>query len=303
MVRKYVIPAIFLVLIWTTWTFSYIWDWENAPPSQTINFNSVLRNTLNTWVANFKAIDNEIYAARDGETSLGAKMALKLENVHDDPSPQLAANLDVNGNTITGFTASRALEIDGSGNIQVSTITSTELNYLSGVTSAVQAQIDAKGTGNMSNVVEDETPQLGGDLDSNGHYFVLDPTPDSDDTGSGIVATMVIDSAQSVDIGDCLCTATDGELILSDADAEATKFCEYIALESGTGSKKVLLRGYMRNDGWAWTIGNPLFVSTTSGDLTQTAPSGSGDFVVVAGVATHADRIRFNPSFVWVEVQ
>ncbi len=44
----------------------------------------------------------------------------------------------------TGLTASRALETDGSGNIVVSDVTSTELNYLDGVSSAIQTQLDAK---------------------------------------------------------------------------------------------------------------------------------------------------------------
>lgn len=45
------------------------------------------------------------------------------------------------------FTANRALQTDGSGNIEASTVTSTELGYLSGVTSAVQTQLDAKSYG------------------------------------------------------------------------------------------------------------------------------------------------------------
>lgn len=51
-------------------------------------------------------------------------------------------------NIITGagasLTASRATESDGSGNLISSTVTATELGYLSGVTSALQTQLDAK---------------------------------------------------------------------------------------------------------------------------------------------------------------
>ena len=42
------------------------------------------------------------------------------------------------------LTASRALASDGSGKVAVSSVTSTELGYLSGVTSAVQTQVDTK---------------------------------------------------------------------------------------------------------------------------------------------------------------
>ena len=53
-------------------------------------------------------------------------------------------------------------------------LTATELGYVDGVTSSIQNQIDATAAaaGSMSNVVEDATPQLGGDLDVNGKDLV-----------------------------------------------------------------------------------------------------------------------------------
>jgi hypothetical protein len=67
----------------------------------------------------------------------------------------LQSALDAKQATITGaattidtedLTASRALVSDGSGKVAVSSVTSTELGYLSGVTSAVQTQVDSKTT-------------------------------------------------------------------------------------------------------------------------------------------------------------
>jgi hypothetical protein len=46
--------------------------------------------------------------------------------------------------TSSDLTASRALTSNGSGKVAVSTVTSTELGYVSGVTSAIQTQIDSK---------------------------------------------------------------------------------------------------------------------------------------------------------------
>jgi len=48
------------------------------------------------------------------------------------------------GLSLPAETASRALALDGSGNVVASSATATELGYLSGVTSAVQTQIDSK---------------------------------------------------------------------------------------------------------------------------------------------------------------
>ena len=46
--------------------------------------------------------------------------------------------------TSSNLTASRAVVSDGSGKVAVSSVTSTELGYVSGVTSAIQTQIDTK---------------------------------------------------------------------------------------------------------------------------------------------------------------
>jgi fructose-specific component phosphotransferase system IIB-like protein len=65
----------------------------------------------------------------------------------------LQATLDGKQATITGgattitssnLTASRALASDGSGKVAVSSVTATELGYVSGVTSAIQTQLNAK---------------------------------------------------------------------------------------------------------------------------------------------------------------
>ena len=67
---------------------------------------------------------------------------------------QLAANAVVNASVASGaaiafskmedLTASRALVSDGSGDVSVSAVTSTEVGYLDGVTSAIQTQLNAK---------------------------------------------------------------------------------------------------------------------------------------------------------------
>ena len=67
---------------------------------------------------------------------------------------QLAANAVVNASVASSaaiafskmadLTASRALVSDGSGDVSVSAVTSTEVGYLDGVTSAIQTQLNAK---------------------------------------------------------------------------------------------------------------------------------------------------------------
>jgi hypothetical protein len=52
--------------------------------------------------------------------------------------------LDVDGSILTAITADRALQTSSSSRLEASSVTSTELGYVSGVTSAIQTQLDDK---------------------------------------------------------------------------------------------------------------------------------------------------------------
>jgi hypothetical protein len=78
---------------------------------------------------------------------------------------------------------------------------------------------------------------------------------------------------------------------------------------STTGAAGVLVRGNARftangNYTSMTTVGAPLYVSTTAGGFTQTAPSGTGDVVRVIGYVTSTsnDEMYFAPSASWVEI-
>ena len=59
--------------------------------------------------------------------------------------------------------------------------------------------------------------------------------------------------------------------------------------------------GYIAKTGWTWADAGPLFLSETSGLLTQTAPSGAGKFVRIVGHAKSTTIVYFNPDNCWVE--
>lgn len=76
----------------------------------------------------------------------------------------LSATAAIALSKLAALTVSRALQSNAStGFIEVSSVTNTELGYVSGVTSAIQTQINGK----LSSVSQDTTPQLGGNLDLN----------------------------------------------------------------------------------------------------------------------------------------
>lgn len=100
----------------------------------------------------------------------------KLESLVEDLSPQLGANLDVNGFTITSASNGNIqLNPDGTGNIQLNPVSgSIELDYATWPTTDGTSNqvLKTDGTGNLSwtnpgiaSVSADTNPSLGGNLD------------------------------------------------------------------------------------------------------------------------------------------
>ena len=98
---------------------------------------------------------------------------------------------------------------------------------------------------------------------------------------------------------------SDGTWELADADAAST--CDGllgVALGAASDTNGVLLRGMVTLDHDPGAVGDVLYVSTTAGDTTATAPSGSGDIVRVVGYCIDArnGQIWFNPDGTFVEI-
>ena len=90
----------------------------------------------------------------------------------------------------------------------------------------------------------------------------------------------------------------------SQADADSDGATRMLAVALGTSSLNdgMLLQGIFRKASHGFSAGAPLYVSTTAGAFTTTAPSGSGDYVRVVGYVIDSNTIYFNPSGTWVEV-
>lgn len=133
----------------------------------------------------------------------------------------------------------------------------------------------------------------------------IDSIPDANTTVSGEVANEPTGSIAA--FGDLLYLASDGEWTLADADVVGTMPGLRMATGATTdgGTADLLISGFARKDAWTWTVGNLIYVSctgTTTNTMTQTKPSGAGDQVQIVGIATHADRIHFNPDFTYIEI-
>lgn len=138
----------------------------------------------------------------------------------------------------------------------------------------------------------------------------LDPALSADELFSGIYYAGVV--GYTATQGDLVyLAAVDGRWELADADAEATAGPVWLGLimESGKNdgdSCKIFLKGMARSAAFGdlTTNGAALYVSTTAGDITQTAPVGTADIVRVAGYVSDAsiDQIYFDPDQSWVEL-
>jgi len=91
----------------------------------------------------------------------------------------------------------------------------------------------------------------------------------------------------------------------ADADAAATTE-GHLAIALGAiavnANGLFLLFGFIRDDDWAWTVADVLYVSTDPGDLQNAAPAGAGDQIRKVGYAHTADIIWFWPDSTILEV-
>lgn len=198
----------------------------------------------------------------------------------------------------TGFTLS--------GGVTPKTLTVTGDATIS-TTPATAAQ-GAKADTALQNIVEDVTPQLGGNLDANKKAMLMNATLD-DHEYEGLAVTGV--AGENLAQGNVVykklnggawkwykydCNGTD-KLILPRGIATA-------AINSGD-SGVILVDGQMRDDTWSLSpsadTAVTVYASATAGGLTLTAPSTAGDEVVVVGFLVGGNTIQTAFGYAWIE--
>lgn len=126
-------------------------------------------------------------------------------------------------------------------------------------------------------------------------------TPAASPPVSGFTVSMTY--GESLVPGDLLCFQGGKVWKASATNAAGLYPVMGLALETASsGSRLVLLHGIYSNAGRYGfaTVGGQVYVSTTAGVETQVQPTAADDVIQVVGIATHADRIYFNPSVDYV---
>lgn len=143
------------------------------------------------------------------------------------------------------------------------------------------------------------------DLAMGAHSIELEETLASNQTATGIIIDSVTAGENLVFKDLVYLKAADSRFWKTDADlAATTDGILGIVLETiNAGSTgKILLYGFVRDNDWAWTVGQWLYVGLAGGDITAIAPSDTGDQVRKVGVAYTADMIFFHPDSTVLEV-
>jgi len=159
----------------------------------------------------------------------------------------------------------------------------------------------------LGNLVEDLTPQLGGDLENNEFHRVFDITLTDDETAAGDIITVTF--GENVVFNElCYPDITDNEWKKALGTNAAVKHPAMgIALETKANAEagKLLLRGTIRDD-TAYTAAAPGDIAylsdATAGEILYAAPSDSGDIVQIVGFIIAQNYLFFNPGYTYVEV-
>jgi len=132
--------------------------------------------------------------------------------------------------------------------------------------------------------------------------MLIDSQPDNLQA-NGIKTTLTIQE-NNIGFGACLAIdSTSGNLIEACADSTSVIIpCRFIAIESGTGNKQILLKGFIRNDSWSLNPGDDIYLSNVSGLFSNTRVSDPGDIDQMLGYAITSNTIYFDPSSIYITI-
>lgn len=232
--------------------------------------------------------------AQNAEPVSGAKGLLYTNNVtnrfyfHDGSVYQkfLFESDDLNQYSLSNGTRwtsvqtpNRVVVSNSGGTLSVSSISTTELNSLSGITSNIQEQLN--------------------------NSTLLISSPISGET-SGLKTTFVAFDDQV--FGDAVFINFTGQTQMADATSILTSGAIALCVDEVSSGQTgtYLLQGFISYTGWTWDVGQMIYLSTSglnTDTLTQTAPTGQDNVIQVLGVATGSDKMYFNPQLVQLEYQ
>lgn len=122
-------------------------------------------------------------------------------------------------------------------------------------------------------------------------------------TASGLIVEGTVDT-NAIGIGAPLFMAANGHFNTTNATSSATSPCVGLAMDTGTGVKRILVQGVLRFDAWSWNTGpgtlGLIYISNSAGTLSQSQPSGTDEVIQPVGWALSDNCIYFAPSMIYL---
>lgn len=194
-----------------------------------------------------------------------------LFEVSSDLSPQLGGNLDVNGSSIISTSnANINITPNGSGTVDVSNLTVNSAFTLPTSDGSANQVLQTDGSGSLSwatissggisDLVDDTTPQLGGDLDINGNDIVSTSNADINITPNG-TGKVAIDNLR---LDGNTISASTGALIIEPGSTQSVRISngKFDIQDSSSNLNNLVFR----------VDSTTSSIATTTGDL-QLAPN------------------------------
>ena len=145
---------------------------------------------------------------------------------------------------------------------------------------------DVLGGSGISNLVDDTTPQLGGNLDRNNKSIIIIET-----------------AGENLSAGDLCYLKSDGKYWKADASTDTTSSSELLlcnATITADASGEFIEFGEYTTTGL--TTGSKYFVSETTGEFTSTAPATSNAVVRIIGYALSTTVLKFRPDTTYIKL-
>jgi hypothetical protein len=198
-----------------------------------------------------------------------------------------AGSISINANNTGAGAGNVIVDADDNINLQIgasnqATITSSGL---------------ALASGSRVNDIHDEDDMVSDDPNGLATQQSIKAYVDDTVTAYQQVTQLADGSGGSISAGDVVAINASGQAIQADADAEST--CRVLGICTNVDGSDIYVQQVGNISGLSGlTAGQRLFASTTAGELTSTAPSGTGDVVFQVGYATSTSAMVLAPMFI-----
>ena len=252
-------------------------------------------NGANKWLIGRDNSPDSFRIYNYGTSSAALNIATSDNTATFAGAVTVTGNITANGNIVgddsTSITNIDNIQLD---NVMADADTTTRIGLGSTSMEFLVADSDVMD-------LNETTLNVSGTLVAKKHKLAITSSTDGNADGD----IVYFGSTTSMDTGKIYYLNSSGAWALADADAESTaKGMLGVALGSASNTNGVLIRGMVTLDHDPGTQGDTLFLSTTAGTASSTAPSGNGDIVRVIGYCLNSSngQVYFNPDGTFVEV-